>query len=47
VVFIVAAFSVIRKTPVTAANLVLSDMSIRRNIKPLRSPGEPLHFIII
>jgi ATP-dependent Lon protease len=47
VAFIVAAFSVIRKTPVTAAALGLGDMSIRRNIKPLRSSGEPIHYIII
>jgi ATP-dependent Lon protease len=36
VAFFIAAFSAIRKAPVTAATLVLGDMSIQGNIKPLR-----------
>ena len=40
--FFVAAFSAIRKAPVTAATLVLGDMSIQENLKPLRTPSEPL-----
>ena len=40
--FFVAAFSAIRKASVTAATLVLGDMSIQGNIKPLRSLSEPL-----
>jgi ATP-dependent Lon protease len=42
VAFFIAAFSAIRKAPVTAATLVLGDMSIQGNIKPLRSLSEPL-----
>jgi ATP-dependent Lon protease len=42
VAFFVAAFSGIRKAPLTAATLVLGDLSIQGNIKPLRSLSEPL-----
>lgn len=42
VAFFVAVFSVIRKSPVTAATLILGDMSIQGNIKPVRSLVEPL-----
>ncbi len=42
VAFFVAIFSAIRKNPVTAANLILGDMSIQGNIKPGRSLVEPL-----
>ena len=42
VAFFIAAFSAIRKAPLTAATLVLGDMSIQGNIKPLRSLSEPL-----
>lgn len=42
VAFFVAAFSAIRRSPVTAATLVMGDMSIQGNIKPLRSLVEPL-----
>ena len=42
VAFFVAAFSAIRKAPVSAATLVLGDMSIQGNIKPLRSLVEIL-----
>jgi ATP-dependent Lon protease len=42
VAFFIAVFSAIRKVPVTAATLVLGDMSIQGNIKPLRSLAEPL-----
>ena len=42
VAFFVAVFSAIRKSPVTAATLILGDMSIQGNIKPLRSLVEPL-----
>src|SRR5262249_28267110 len=37
IAFFVAAFSALRRSPVTAATLVLGDMSIQGNIKPLRS----------
>lgn len=40
--FFVAAFSALRKAPVTAATLILGDMSIQGNIKPMRSLTEPL-----
>ena len=40
--FFVAAFSALRKVPVTAATLILGDMSIQGNIKPMRSLTEPL-----
>ena len=42
VAFFVAAFSALRKAPVSPALLVLGDMSIQGNIKPLRSLVEPL-----
>jgi ATP-dependent Lon protease len=42
VAFFIAVFSAIRKSPVTAATLILGDMSIQGNIKPLRSLVEPL-----
>ena len=41
VAFFVAVFSAIRKNPVTAATLILGDMSIQGNIKPVRSLVEP------
>ena len=37
-----ACFSAIRKTPVQAGLLILGDLSIQGNIKPLRSLTEPL-----
>ena len=40
--FFVAVFSAIRKSPVTSATLILGDMSIQGNIKPVRSLVEPL-----
>jgi ATP-dependent Lon protease len=42
VAFFVAVFSAIRKSPVTAATLILGDMSIQGNNKPVRSLVEPL-----
>ena len=42
VAFFVAVFSAIRKSAVTAATLILGDMSIQGNIKPVRSLVEPL-----
>jgi ATP-dependent Lon protease len=42
VAFFVAAYSAVRKAPVTPALLVLGDMSVQGNIKPLRSLTEPL-----
>ncbi|MCA9090422.1 MAG: protease Lon-related BREX system protein BrxL [Planctomycetaceae bacterium] len=42
VAFFVAAFSAVRHTPVTAATLILGDMSIQGNIKEVRSLTEPL-----
>ncbi|MGH8656257.1 MAG: protease Lon-related BREX system protein BrxL [Gammaproteobacteria bacterium] len=42
VAFFVAAYSAIRKGPVSPALLVLGDMSVQGNIKPLRSLVEPL-----
>jgi ATP-dependent Lon protease len=42
VAFFIAAFSAVRKAPLSAATLVLGDMSIQGNIKPLRSLSEPL-----
>ncbi len=42
VAFFVAVFSAIRKSQVTAATLILGDMSIQGNIKPVRSLVEPL-----
>lgn len=42
VAFFVAAYSVLRKAPPQPALLVLGDMSIQGNIKPVRSLTEPL-----
>ena len=42
VAFFVAIFSAVRKSPVTAATLILGDMSIQGNIKAVRSLAEPL-----
>lgn len=42
IAFFVAAFSALRSTPVTAATLILGDMSIQGNIKEVRSLTEPL-----
>jgi ATP-dependent Lon protease len=42
VAFFVAALSALRKTPVTAATLVIGDMSIHGNIKAAKSLTEPL-----
>jgi ATP-dependent Lon protease len=42
VAFFVAAYSVLRKAPVSPALLVLGDMSLQGNIKALRSLVEPL-----
>ncbi|HEY1655363.1 MAG TPA: protease Lon-related BREX system protein BrxL [Candidatus Tumulicola sp.] len=42
VAFFVAAYSALRRAPVTPALLVLGDMSVQGNIKPLRSLSEPL-----
>lgn len=42
VAFFVACYSAIRKAPVQPALLVLGDMSVQGNIKPLRSLTEPL-----
>lgn len=42
VAFFVACYSALRKAPVAPALLVLGDMSIQGNIKPLRSLTEPL-----
>ena len=42
VAFFVACYSALRKAPVSPALLVLGDMSIQGNIKPLRSLTEPL-----
>ena len=42
VAFFVAAYSALRKAPVSAALLVLGDLSVQGNIKPLRSLAEPL-----
>ncbi len=42
VAFFVAVFSAIRKSQVTAATLILGDMSIQGNVKPVRSLVEPL-----
>jgi ATP-dependent Lon protease len=40
--FFVACYSAMRKAPVGPALLVLGDMSVQGNIKPLRSLAEPL-----
>jgi ATP-dependent Lon protease len=42
VAFFVAGYSALRKAPVSSALLVLGDMSVQGNIKPLRSLTEPL-----
>lgn len=42
IAFFVASYSALRKAPVTPALLVLGDMSVQGNIKPLRSLTEPL-----
>lgn len=42
VAFFVACYSAFRKAPVVPALLILGDMSIQGNIKPLRSLTEPL-----
>jgi len=42
VAFFVAAYSALRSVPVASALLVLGDMSVQGNIKPLRSLAEPL-----
>jgi ATP-dependent Lon protease len=42
VAFFVACYSALRKAPVIPALLVLGDMSVQGNIKPLRSLTEPL-----
>jgi len=42
VAFFIAAFSILRKAPPQSALLVLGDMSIQGNIKPVRSLVEPL-----
>nr|AGC72562.1 putative ATP-dependent protease [uncultured bacterium A1Q1_fos_1870] len=42
VAFFVAAYSAIRKAPVSPALLILGDLSVQGNIKPLRSLTEPL-----
>ena len=40
--FFIASYSAMRKAPVAPALLVLGDMSVQGNIKPLRSLTEPL-----
>ena len=42
VAFFVAAYSILRRSPPLPALLVLGDMSIQGNIKPVRSLVEPL-----
>src|SRR5688572_2437193 len=42
IAFFVACYSAVRRTPVSPALLVLGDMSVQGNIKPLRSLTEPL-----
>ena len=42
VAFFVASYSALRKAPVSPALLVLGDMSVQGNIKPIRSLTEPL-----
>ena len=42
VAFFIAAYSALRKAPVSPALLVLGDMSVQGNIKPMRSLTEPL-----
>ena len=40
--FLIALVSALRKSPVTAATLILGDVSIQGNVKPLTSLVEPL-----
>ena len=42
VAFFVASYSALKKAPVSPALLVLGDMSVQGNIKPIRSLTEPL-----
>jgi len=42
VAFFVAAYSALRRAPVSPALLILGDMSVQGNIKPLRSLTEPM-----
>jgi ATP-dependent Lon protease len=42
IAFFVASYSAIRKAPVSPALLILGDMSVQGNIKPMRSLTEPL-----
>jgi len=42
VAFFIACYSALRKTPVSPALLVLGDMSVQGNVKPMRSLTEPL-----
>jgi ATP-dependent Lon protease len=42
VAFFVACYSALRKAPVSPALLILGDLSVQGNIKPLRSLTEPL-----
>ncbi|MCK6527593.1 protease Lon-related BREX system protein BrxL [Myxococcota bacterium] len=42
VAFFVAAYSILRRSPPQASLLVLGDMSVQGNIKPVRSLTEPL-----
>ena len=42
IAFFVAAYSALRKAPVSPALLILGDMSVQGNVKPLRSLTEPL-----
>jgi ATP-dependent Lon protease len=42
VAFFVACYSALRKAPVSPAPLILGDMSVQGNIKPLRSLTEPM-----
>jgi ATP-dependent Lon protease len=42
VAFFVACYSALRKAPVSPALLILGDMSVQGNIKPMRSLTEPL-----
>ena len=42
VALFVAAYSALRKAPASPASLILGDMSVQGNVKPLRSLTEPL-----
>lgn len=42
IAFFIASYSALRKAPVSPALLVLGDMSVQGNIKPIRSLVEPL-----